>query len=1154
MEERKNILREFGITTSALKNRSTVFLMAFLLAVVGFNAYVSMPKEAFPEIQFPFVAVQTIYPGNSPVDIENLITRPLEKEIFTIKGIKDMKSSSLQGISDIMIEFNPDVKIKTALQDVKDAVDKAKGELPSDLDLDPIVLEIDVSEFPILNINLSGDYSVNQLRKYAEDLEDQIEGVAEISKVELKGVSEREIKVNVNQHKLDLYKVTFGDIENAIAYENKSISSGEVKIGKTRRSIRTVGEFDSIDQIKNIIVKAENGNIIYLRDVAEVVDGWEETKSYARQDSKSVVSLQVIKKGGENLLHASEQIFAILENSRKDGTLPEDLRITVTNDQSKDIKAQVNNLENSIILGVLFVAMVLYFFLGYRNALFVGMAIPMSMLISFVILSMSGITINMMVLFALVLALGMLVDNAIVVVENIYRFVSQGHSVFEASKYAVGEIAWPIIASTATTLAAFVPLAFWPGLMGEFMKYLPITLIIVLSSSLFVALVIIPVLAATFIKMGQDDTPQRKTTLIAVGVLGSISLLGFLAGNLTLGNLMLIVAMIILLNWAVFFQISVWFQNVFLTWMEEMYLKTLRFALKGFMPVYFFIGTIVLLIFTQVFMGIRQPKVELFPTNEPRFINIKAELPIGTDIAASDSIMRLIEGEVKTLLTSNNYMPIIESIMTTVGQGAVGENESARGDTPHKGITTVTFIDFEDRFDVYEDGRLIDTRDIKTELSDLLTHKYPGVIVSVEKNQNGPPTGPPVNLELQGANFDRLLMLADTIQSYLSEANIEGIEGLRIDLDLGQPELLIHIDRDKARRLGMSTAQIASTIRTALYGKEVSKYKEGEDDFPIYLRFQERFRNSIPSLLNQKITFQNKQGKIMQIPVSAVADFEYSTTFGAVKRIDEKRVITLYSGIFEGANAAKINTEITSLMNNFQMPLGYEWKLTGEQEEQEKSMAFLMNAMGIAVFVILIILVTQFNSIPKPFIIVGTILFSTIGVFGGIATFKMDFIIIMTGIGIISLAGIVVNNAIVLIDYIDYLKTIEKEKLGLGEDENLTRGRIFQLIVQGGKTRLRPVLLTAITTILGLIPMAIGLNINFKAALSEYDPQIYFGGENADFWGPMAWTVIFGLTFSTFLTLVIVPVIYLLGNNIKLWFGNKGWKKQSTEEVQFVKS
>lgn len=1126
----KKVVREFKLTTWALENKSTVFLMTILLAVFGIVAYKTMPMELFPEINMPNIFVKTVYPGNAPIDMENLITRPLEKEIHPITGIKEMRSVSTQDNSDIFIEFNTGVDINVALQDVKDAVDKAKSELPNDLDMDPLVMDFDFNEFPIVNINLSGDYSINELKDYAEYLEDEIESIPEISKVEIKGLNEREIQINVDPYKLETFELTFGDIENAVNFENMSISGGDLVVDKTSRSIRTIGEFTNIEEIENIIVKREEADeIVYLRDVAEVKDDFEDPLTYARLDRQPVVSLQVIKKAGENLLNATDQIFAVLVQARKSGAIPKELNINLSNDQSEHVRKMVSNLENSIIMGVIFVVLVLFFFLGLRNALFVGMAIPMSMFISIVVLSLMGYTLNMMVLFGLVLALGMLVDNAIVVVENIYRFVHQGHSLFSAARHAVGEIAMPIIASTATTLAAFFPLVFWGGIIGEFMKILPITLIVVLTSSLFVALVIIPVLSARFFKREQEiKPPAKKRSLTIIGISLGISVLSYLGGFWTLGTFLVFIALLVGLNLLVLHSAGEWFQKVFLIKLEEFYLKTLRFSLKGKRPVLILVGTFIALILVTLFFGVRSPRVVLFPVNEPSFINVFAELPIGSDISATNSFMHQLEDKIFQVIKP--YHHIIKSVLTTVGKGVVGQNEFPIGNTPQKGMSTITFVDYE-----FREG--IKTSEIMKKLSDTLLGKYPGVKISVEKNHMGPPTGKPINIEIRGKNFEKLIRLTQDVQRYIEQAGVKGIEGFKMDLDVGKPELLVNIDREKARRFGLSTGQIASTIRTALFGKEVSDYKEGEDEYPIMLRLSKKYRNDISTLMNQKITFRSaSSGKIVQVPISAVAGFNNSTTYGSVNRLDMDKVITLWSNVIEGYTPAAINTQLKELLEKYNMPEGYEYQFTGEQQEQEETFAFLIRALFIALALIMMILVSQFNSFAKPFIIMASVLFSTIGVFGGIATFKIDFVIIMTGIGIISLAGVVVNNAIVLIDYIDILKARTKKKLGLAPDDNLSIDEAKKCIIQGGRTRLRPVLLTAITTILGLTPMAMGLNINFETFLSELNPQLYFGGDNVLFWGPLAITVIFGLSFATFLTLVVVPAMYLIGNRIKLRF------------------
>lgn len=1131
-QEDKKEVREFKLTSWALKNQNTIFLLTFILIGFGFYSYRSLPKELFPDIVIPTVMVQTLYPGNPPLDIENLITRELEKEIESVDGIKKMTSLSSQDVSNIFIEFNTDVEIKDALQEVKDAVDKAKKELPDNLLEDPMVTDIDFSEFPIININLSGDYSVNELKNYAEYLEEEIEAFTEISKVEITGITEREIKIHVDQHKLDAFKLSFGDIESAVKNENVSMSGGELKTGNTTRSVRIAGEFENTDEIKNIIVKHEDNDIVYLRDVADVIYSFEDPTSFARLNHQPVVSVQVVKKGGENLLEATDKIFRLLDKSRENKSLPEDLKITLTNDQSEQIKLQLSNLENSMIMGVILVVLVLYFFLGTRNALFVGISIPLSMFISFMILGLMGFKINMIVLFSLILALGMLVDNAIVVVENIYRFIDKGYPIKQAAKEAVGEIAMPIISSTATTLAAFFPLLFWDSIMGEFMKYLPMTLIIVLTSSLFSALVIIPVISARFFKKeNPDERPNVRKRLITAGSMIGIAVIFYLTGTFAIANLLMVFALIGLAHITFLDRFARWFQNVLLVWIEKIYLSVLTFVMKGKNALWLVIGTGLLMIVTMAFYFGSNPKVEFFPSGDPKYVNISAELPLGTEINATDSIVKIIEDHVYRILEPNQH--IVKSVLTNIGDGAVGENDgfTGRGGGPNKGLITVTFLDFQDR-----EG--ISTEKLMKQLSDELLGIYPGVLLTVEKQNEGPPVGKPINLEISGKDFGVLLDLSDSIINAINKQHIAGIEGLQIDLDVGKPELNVSIDRDKARRFGLSTAQIANTIRTALFGAEISNYKLGEDEYPIQLRMKDEYRYDLGALLNQRITFRDQaSGKILQVPISAVADISLSSTYGAVTRKDRNRMITIWSNVISGYNANEINEQLKLIMADYSLPEGYRYEFTGEQEEQAESMAFLMRAMLIAVSIILLILVGQFNSVVKPFIIMASVLFSTIGVFGGLGTFGMDFVVIMTGIGIVSLAGVVVNNAIVLIDYITILKRNRKLAMGLNPEDDLPMAESIECLIEAGNTRLRPVLLTAITTILGLIPLAAGLNIDFIGMFQRFDPDIYFGGDNAMFWGPLSWTIIFGLAFATFLTLVVVPAMYhvLYTAKVKFW-------------------
>jgi multidrug efflux pump subunit AcrB len=1086
-----------------------------------------MPKSLYPDIVMPTIMVQTVYPGNSPADIENLITRPLEKEIKSVKGLKKLTSSSIQDNSSVIVEFNTDIELKVALQDVKDAVDKAKSDLPRDLDMDPMVMDIDFSEFPILNINLSGDFSLDELKIHAEYLQDEIESFTEISKVEITGLLDKEIRVEADLYLMESSQVSFSDIESAIAYENTSIAGGNVLIGNTRRMVRTSAEFKSAEEIGNIIVKHEKGNIVYLKDIATVTDGYEERESFARLDTQPVVSLNVVKKSGENLLEATSKIMSLLATAKSNNLLPQNLTISITNDQSEQTRDQLSNLENSIIFGVILVVLVLLFFLGLRNALFVGMAIPLSMFISFVVFGGMGTTMNMVVLFALILALGMLVDNAIVVIENIDRiYKKEGLSKFEAAKQGVGEIAVPIISSTLTTLAAFFPLLFWDDLMGEFMGYIPMTLIIVLGSSLFVALVINPVFASRFMQKDnrkEVSKPKLKKTTIYAAL---ISIVFYLLGAPMLGSLALIYGLLNLLNSLYLTPWSYWFQDTLLVRLEERYSKTLNWALDGRRPLKLLAGTFGLLIFSIMFFALMKPNVEFFPVNEPKYINVFLEMPEATDVIATDSIARIVEQDIIGILSP--YEHIVSSVLTNVGAGTSDPNEmgGGSGNTPHKARITINFVEFK-----YRDG--IATGDVMKELSASIK-VLPGVEISVDKNRDGPPMGRPINMEITGENFEDLLFLAEDIQQKIEKEKIPGIEGLKVDLELSKAEMLVQIDRDMARRLGVSTSQVGSTIRTALFGKEVSKFKDGEDEYPITLKLADKYRYNVSSLMNQSITFRSQSnGRIMQIPISSVANYSYNNTFGSVNRKDMKRQVTLYSNVIEGYNENAINDQLKKLLADYPMPENCDLQFTGKQQEQAQTQDFLSKALLIAVALITLILVSQFNSVFKPVIIIMTVLFSTIGVFLGLAIFNMDFVIIMTGIGIVSLAGIVVNNAIVLIDYIDLIKSRKKEELGLDDSEELDYQNSIDSIREAGQKRLRPVLLTAITTVLGLLPLATGMNINFSTLLTEFNPQIFFGGDNAIFWGPMAWTVIFGLTFATFLTLVIVPVMYLLTDKLK---------------------
>ncbi|MEL7586699.1 MAG: efflux RND transporter permease subunit, partial [Prolixibacteraceae bacterium] len=1109
----KNTHRKFGPTYMALKNKTTVFILSGLLVFFGLYSYNSMPRELFPEIVVPYIFVETLYPGNSPVDIENLITRPIEKELKGMQGVKQVTSASYQDASIIIVEFNTDVPVKVALQDTKDRVDKARTELPEDLEKDPFVQDLDFSEFPILNVNLSGDFNMRDLKKYAEDLQDEFEGLNEVSEARIRGVDEREIQINVDPYKLEASGMTFEDIATAIRMENLTIGAGEFTADKIRRVIRTEGDYTDMDQISNTIIKVNNGKPVYIRDVATVVDGYKEKSTISRLNEQPVVTLSLTKKSGENILSATDKVRQVIDEQINSGYLPPNLKVTITDDNSYYIRDQIANLENSIIMGMILVIFVLFLFLGFRNALFSGLSIPMSMFLSFVIISQMGISLNNMVLFALILALGMLVDNSIVVVENVYRLYSSGHGLMQSTKRGVSEIAIPIIASTLTTLAAFFPLIFWEGIMGEFMKILPQTLIIVLASSLFVALILTPPFIANYMKI--DDVnrkPNKRKILRNSGILILISIPFYLIGIFWLANILVVTALLMLLNLVALKQLAKWFQTRFLVWVEHIYEKQLTAALRGKMPLVYFFGTVLLLIASLVFFGLVSPKVVFFPESDPQTVYVETELPLGTAIDRMDEMTGEVEKIVEETLAP--YQHIVKSVTTNVGNGKAEMFEQAL--SPNKSLISISFEEYKLR-----DG--ISTSDIMVELAANLDQVV-GAKISVEKPDEGPPVGAPINLEVAGDEFEDLLMIAGDVINLINEDNIPGIEGLEMDIDVNQPEMLVKIDREKARLYELSTSEVAMAMRNALYGYDVGDYKEGEDEYDIFIRLGEQYRNDVSTLMNQRLIIDNHK-----IPLSAVASFEYSTTYDKINRIDNKRVITISSNVIEGYNANEINARIRQVLADYDVPRGYDLSYAGgEQEEQAESSDFLMFALLVALALITLILVTQFNSFIRPLIIMTTVLFSTIGVFIGLAIFNMEFVIIMTGIGIISLAGIVVNNGIVLVDYIDLTRQRKRDELGLSDHAFLRVEDEIACLVYAGKTRLRPVLLTAITTVLGLVPLAIGFNFDFFTLFSEFDPNFYIGGEMVAFWGPMSWTVIFGLTFATFLTLIISPVMYML--------------------------
>ena len=1132
--------KEFKPSVWAISKSNIIYFLMFIFLAFGINAYNTLPREDFPEIITSEVFISTINPGNTPEDIERFITVPLEEAVKGVSNLVDIKSTSLENYSIISLEFDEEIDIELAKQKVRDQIDSViSGEdwpTFNNVKVEPDILSMSLAEeMPILNVNIQGDYPTEQLKTYAEILEDRIEKLDEIKEVDILGAQDEEIEVAVDIKKMTASKVSFEDILSAIAYGNRTIAAGNIVSDGQRRTLRIMGEIESPDDLKNFVIKNEFGPV-YLEDIAEINFKESEKKSYAREFAKNLVSLAVKKRSGKNLINAANKIDVIVDEVIKN-EFPSDLEVVITNDMSNRIISQVDDLVNNILFGIFLVTTVLMFFLGFRNALFVGFAIPMSMFMSLMIISALGYSLNTMILFALVMGLGMLVDNGIVVVENVYRLMEkEGMSKIEAAKLGISEIAYPIIVSTATTVLAFVPLGLWPGTIGQFMIYLPITLSIVLGSSLFVAIFFNSMLVSKFMSINEKNL-SKKDLIRLTYFLSGIGLFLFIIGGSArgFGTLFIFINIFFWLYSYYIKSLALRFRTIFLGWLEDKYERFLRFALTGWRAFAFLFGTILLLFLTMILVGIAGPKIEFFPDNEPNQIIIYAEYPQGTDIKKTNAITKEIESEVLEVINNKKYFEgsknfMIESMLAQVGEGAGNQQNDfgSQADMPQKSKITVTLREFK-----YRNG--FSSEDLRSDVQRKLSGKYPGLAVSVEKDDNGPPAGYPVNIEITGKDYLELIRTAEEMRIFINDQKIAGIEELKIDVNKNKPSIQIEVDREKAGELGINPSQIGLVLRRSLFGEKAGIYKKDGEDYDINVRFNETDRYDKSLLYNQNVIFKNmNNGQLVEVPIASLIKSENVETYSAIKHRNLTRVVTLYSSIFAGYNAKEIVDQIKFQLDGFEVSENVKYKFTGEIEEQDKNQDFLNTALIMALMLILLLLVFQFNSIVKPLIIILSIFLSFIGVFLGLIIFDMTFVIIMTMLGIISLAGIVVNNSVVLIDYTQLLLDRKKAKLNLEKDNMLPKNEIFESIVKGGKARLRPVILTAITTILGLIPLAIGLNIDLMSLFSTGDPNIYIGGDNVIFWGPLAWTVIFGLTFATFLTLIIVPVTFYLSKRLAL--------------------
>ncbi len=1108
-------LKELKFTSWCIDNATSIYVFAVLIIFSGLTVYNNLPKELYPDVVVPTISIVTIYPGASPEDVETLITKPIEKQVKGLNGVKKVTSNSLSDVSIMTVEFGTDKDPSVCKQKVTDAVAKGKKDLPSDLKNDPQIQEFDINEQPIMNINISGDFPLDQIKKYAKDLKDRIESMKEITRVDIVGGVDREIHIDVDLYKMTEAGIGFMDIENAVQRENLNISGGEVRIGEMRRNLRVTGQFKDPHELDNLVVRSFMGTTVFLKDIAEIKDTYADKQDFAHLDHKPVVTLNVVKRSGENLINATDQIYVILDDY-KTSKFPQGLQVKVTGDTSEQTRVQLHDLLNTVILGFIFVVFILMFFMGFTNAFFVGLSVPLTTLVAFLFMPGLGMTMNIMVLFSLLLALGIVVDDAIVVIENTHRIYNKyDFPLNQAAKFAAGEVFIPVLAGTLTTLAPFFPLLFWPGVIGKFMKHLPITLIITLGASLFVAFIINPVFAVSF--MTKDDHNSRsklRDYLKGFIFFAVMAIVGYATKHNGVGNFaVMFIGILLLYHFVLSGAIRGW-QTYLWPKVTNGYRKVVTVFIKGWGPVIVPLATVGLLVLSVFFYIISKPKVELFPSGDPNFVYVYCKLPMGTDANVTDSVTRLIEQKVYKVIGEHN--PDVTSVISNVGVGAGDPQNPDKVATPNKSKVTVAFIKYSYR-------KIPATRIWLDSLQNVFKREgISGAEISVEKEANGPPVGKPINIEISGDDFAVMQRLSNTLKTQIDKENIAGIDELKSDLQISKPEIIVDIDKEKMQREGISLGQVGSELRTALFGKEVSKFRDKNEDAPIQLRLRAEDRKQVEQLMNVNISFMDMSiGAFRQVPVSAIANVRYANSISVINRKNQKRVITLASDLSGGHAANEIIPQLELIIANMDVPEGYTIKMTGQQEEQQETMSFLMVAFGGAFALMFLILVTQFNSVVKPLIIATTVVFSLIGVAIGFTITHKTLSVIMTGVGIFALAGIVIRNGILLLEFIDELR-------GRGLE-------VAEAVVEGGATRMTPVILTASAAILGLIPLAIGLNMDFETLFTQLNPHFYLGGDNVVFWGPLAWTMIFGLLMATFLTLLVVPSMYMLGYKTRAW-------------------
>ncbi len=1030
-------------TEVAIERRITVFVVLAIIVIMGLYSYATLPRESEPEIVIPAAIVMVTYQGVSPMDMETLVTSPIERKLTGISGIKKMTSTSGEGLSTIVVEFEAGVDVDEAIQKVRDKVSLAESDLPDEAD-DPSIRDINVAEQPIIFANLTGPVSVAELTRVAEELEEKLETISGVLDVDILGKTEREIQIVVDPIRAGLYGVPMTELLRIAQVENVNTPAGSMDVGEAKYLMRVPGEFQSVEDLQNLVVKRSETGVVYLRDLAVVRDGFKKVTGYSRLGMEPSVSLIVTKRAGINIIKLSDEVKAMLEEAR--ASVPPAISMDITLDESVRIDQMVQQLEDSILTGLILVVAVIFIFLGFANALFVALAIPISLLITFVVMMITGMTLNMVSLFSLMVALGMLVDNGIVVVENIYRHAQTGLSRVEAAKKGAAEVAWPVFGSTLTTIAAFFPLIFWPGIMGKFMSLLPKTVILTLLASLFVGLIVNPALASVFVKtsdarVGAEKDEKRYGRLMDA-----------------YGNLLRLT-----LRW----------RMVTITLAISLLISTIGIYSTNF-------------------------RYEFLAESEPDRAYLNIELAEGASIDSTDVIAR----EMEALL--GDEMPNLDFLLTNVGsrgasvrEGTGPSNMGPGAGASHLGRISLVFPDFDQKKDL--PSNII--RRVRSLFDGLL-----GAEVRITQTSMGPGSGAPINIELTGDDFDILEQLAREIEAIIKE--IPGLVDLQDNLERGKPEVRILVDRQQATLANLNTQYIGLIVQTAVHGRKAAEYREGDDEYDVTVMFPPKFQEDLSNLEGMGIT--NPQGT--QIPFSSVARLEHGAGLGVIKRIDRKRTVTIEAEAEERLGS-EVLADVQNALADFPLPAGYAIMYTGENEEVTESGNFMVRAFFVALCLIALVLITQFNSIIQPTIIMSSVILSFGGVFFGLWVFDMPFGVLMSGIGCIILAGIVVNNAIVLVDFINNLR---EEGVPLEE-----------AIITAGKTRFRPVMLTAVTTILGLLPLGLGIRFDFRSF------ELDVGGSQAAYWSAMAVAIIFGLTFATILTLVIVPTLYSVADSFQ---------------------